>query len=624
MRCFRHPASGHSTRGRFSLISVAIILSTQVSMMLFAQTDPLDPEAEQWVQTTLEAMSLEQRVGQLLKPAIPREVADSPEIAEECVQQVEDLGIGCFTLRVTSAQVALPLVERLQAASEIPLLISVNFERGAGHFWSDATLFPRPMALAATGDPETARTVGAITAHEALACGVHWTLVPICDVNINPANPIINIRSYGEDVDTVSRFSAAFVEGCQGAGLLACAKHFPGHGDTATDSHLGLAVVDVDRARLDAVELPPFRAAIEAGVGSVMTSHIWFPALMGDEGQIPATISPHVLTGLLREEMGFEGLIITDSMAMHGITERLSPGEAAIVAVAAGADVLLDSPDVREAHAALVAAVRDGILDESRIDESAERILRAKARLGLHCGVEVDAEAALRVLRHVHSVGEANSMAQRAITVVRDDQGILPLAASEESSLLHIALYDDWPRWDFDDVNSLRTGLRTRFGHVSTEIAFQNPEVSVIERFEGPRASRMEEGLEDLFGLPPARRAALLEQARDMDITLVTAFVRTASYRGSVGLGEDQLALVHSLADSGRPMILVVLGSPYVLTALPEVPCQILTYDSSALFTSVLPGALVGESPITGRLPVTLPGIAERGHGLQIPARGSH
>ncbi|MBN1476250.1 hypothetical protein JXA47_05825 [Candidatus Sumerlaeota bacterium] len=589
--------------------------------MLFALTESLDPEAERWVQTTLEAMTLEQRVGQLLKPAVPRGAANDPEITEELVRQVEDLGIGGFTLRVTSAQVAIPLIERLQAASEIPLLNSVNFECGAGTFWSDATLFPRQMALAATGDPETARTVGAITAREALACGIHWTLVPICDVNINPANPIINIRSYGEDVDTVCRFSVAFVEGCQGAGLLACAKHFPGHGDTATDSHLGLAVVDGDRARLDAVELPPFRAAIEAGVGSVMTSHIWFPALMGDEGQIPATISRNVLMGLLRGEMGFEGLIITDSMAMRGITERLSPGEAAIAAVSAGADMLLDSPDVREAHAALVAAVRDGILEESRVNESVERILRTKARLGLHHGVEIDAEAALRTLRRGSSVAEAHRMAQRAITVVRDAQGLLPLVASEEASLLHIALYDDWPRWDFADLHSLRAGLRERFGHVSTEIAFQSPEVSVIERFEGLGASRTEEEIGEVFGLPPARREALLDEAQGVDITLVTAFVRTASYRGSVGLGEDQLALVRSLAESGRPVILVVLGSPYVLTALPEVPCQILTYDSSELFTSVLPGALVGEFPLTGRLPVTLPGLAERGQGLQIPAR---
>jgi beta-N-acetylhexosaminidase len=343
---------------------------------------------------------------------------------------------------------------------------------------------------------------------------------------------------------------------------------------------------------------------------------------MGDEGQIPATISHNVLTGLLRGEMGFDGLIITDSMEMHGITERLSPGEAAIAAVAAGADVLLDSPDVYEAHAALVAAVRDGVLDESRINESAERILRTKARLGLHHGVEIDTEAALRTLRHVHSVGEAHRMAQRAITVVRDEQGLLPLAASEEASLLHIALYDSWPRWEFENLHSLRAGLRERFGRVSTEIAFASPEVDVIERFEGPGASRTQEEIGDIFGLPPARREAMLDQARGADVTLVTAFVRTASYRGSVGLGEDQLALVRSLAESGRPVILVVLGSPYVLTAVPEVPCQILTYDSSRAFTSVLPGALVGECPLTGRLPVTLPGLAERGHGLQIPARG--
>lgn len=587
----------------------------------FDATGPLDAESEAWVQSTLASMTLEQRVGQLLKPAIPWQAGTSPEVAQEYVDMINDLDVGAVTLRVRSAREAMALIEQFQAVSETPMIISVNFERGTGTFWSDGTIFPRQMALAATGDPDTARTVGAVTALEALACGVHWTLVPICDVNINPSNPIINIRSYGEDVATVGEFAAAFVDGCQGAGLLACAKHFPGHGDTATDSHLGLAVVEEDRARLDAVELPPFQAVIDAGVGSVMTSHIWFPNLMGDEGQIPATISHNVLTGLLREEMNFEGIIITDSMSMHGVTELLSPGEAAVAAVAAGADSLLDSLDNRAASAGLVEAVRLGVLSESRINEAAERMLRMKARLGLHRGVVIDPEIAMRSLRLPASVAAAHEMAQRAITVVRDDNHLLPLAPTEETSLLHIALYDSWANWDFDDLDTLRAGLRERFGHVTSEIAFESPTVSVIERMEGEGASRTEEEIGSLFGADAERRSALVAQAASADVTLVTAFVRTASYRGSVGLGDEQVALIRELTESGASVILVVLGSPYVLTHLPDVPCQVLTYDTSGLFTTALPGALVGEFPITGRLPVTLPGLAARGDGMQIHAR---
>ena len=428
-------------RGRrhFPLIMAALACGLLLPLVAAPSSPfPLDEEAEAWVRETLAAMTLEQRVGQLLMPRLVRGAATSPEVFEETRRLVEELGLGGITLSVRSAADSVPFLNDLQASSEVPLIVTGNFERGTGHFWSDGTLFPRQMALAATGDPETARLVGEVTGREARSCGVHWVLLPICDVNINPENPIINIRSYGQDPGTVASFAVAFAEGCQAQGVLACAKHFPGHGDTETDSHLALAVVDQELARLAAVELPPFQAVIDAGVASVMTSHIWFPSLMEGEGQVPVTVSRRVLTDLLRGEMGFQGLIISDSMQMQGITDLFDPGEAAVASVAAGVDVLLDPPDARRAAEALVAAVEDGRLTEARIDRSAELILRAKSWLGLHRGAQIDTAQGLSGLRRAEDLAQARELAKRAVTLIRD------LWLPQPRSIEQETLSDEW------------------------------------------------------------------------------------------------------------------------------------------------------------------------------------
>jgi len=598
-----------------------IALASGATMASSDALPTLDTEAEAWVQSTLASMTLEQRAAQLIKPAVPANAPGNPEVLAEYGRMVSELGVGGFTFRVRSARDAVEILNSLQASSEVPLLVSVNFERGTGTFWEEGTIFPRQMACAATGDPDAARTVGVYTAREGLACGIPWTLVPIADVNINPENPIINIRSYGEDVDTVSACVRAFVEGCQGEGMLACAKHYPGHGDTATDSHLELAVVDEDLERLRTVEFPPFQEAIDSGVATVMTSHIWFPALMGDEGEIPATISRNVLTGLLREEMGFEGLVVTDAMSMRGIRDRLPPGEAAAAAVAAGSDMLLDPLEPWEAHAGIVRAVREGTLPEERVNEACERILRAKAGLGLQHSQPVDVEAAMASLGQPDALEAAQGIARRAFTVVRDEQSLLPIDPEEHARVLHISLYDAWSHWNFRDFIPLANGLNTRFESVRYRVAFDPPDPDVTARLIGDeRSAAYIESVEHL-GLDGENRAAIMEEARRADLILISAFVRTASYKSDIGLGENQIALIRSLAAGETPVALAVFGSPYLLTELPSVPCQILTYDDSYLFTGELPGALVGEFPLSGRLPVTLPGIAERGEGVQVPAR---
>src|SRR5579863_2778526 len=309
-----------------------------------------DPSAGPWVKQTLGRMSLEEKLGQLLMvPFFGGFKSTESAEYEELLRSVEEQHVGGFMLatRVAPQGIVLSqvyptaaLANQLQRHARIPLLFGADFERGTAMRLAEGTSFPHAMAVAAGGSPQYAYEVGRVTALEARAAGIHWILAPDADVNSNPANPIINTRSFGEDPERVAEFVCAFVQGVEENGGLATAKHFPGHGDTSTDSHLGLPTVTSDRAHLDRVELAPFRAAIAAGAGSIMTGHLAVPALEPDP-DVPATMSPKITTDLLRGQMGFNGLVVTDALDMGGVTVRYPPGEVAVRSILAGADVLL-------------------------------------------------------------------------------------------------------------------------------------------------------------------------------------------------------------------------------------------------------------------------------------------
>ncbi|HKO56148.1 MAG TPA: glycoside hydrolase family 3 N-terminal domain-containing protein, partial [Thermoanaerobaculia bacterium] len=334
-------------------------------------------------------MNLDEKIGQLIV------AAGTGEELLELVQRYH-LG-GVIWFQSTAAETA-SWNARLQNASKVPLLISADLESGMGMRFTDATWYPWPMAIAATGDPSLAEAVGRATAREALSIGVNHIYAPVADVNVDPDNPVINTRSFGEDPSVVATFVTAFIRGVQSEGALATAKHFPGHGDTHVDSHRSLPVLDVSRSRLDAVELLPFRAAIAAGVASVMVGHLSVPSV----DSVPATISSRVVDGLLRHELGFEGLVVTDAFNMGGITEVLPPDEAVVRAIEAGIDQIVMPVDVPAAIAAIRARV-----PESRIDLSVARILAAKQNVG----------PALQPAPS--SLALAEEVAQRAITLVR-------------------------------------------------------------------------------------------------------------------------------------------------------------------------------------------------------------
>ncbi|MFZ2491101.1 MAG: glycoside hydrolase family 3 N-terminal domain-containing protein, partial [Thermoanaerobaculia bacterium] len=429
-----------------------------------------------------------------------------------------------------------------------------------------------------------------VTATEGLAMGIGVQFYPVVDVQNNPRNPIINIRSFGEDPAKVSSLAIAYLKAVQANGMLATAKHFPGHGDVDSDSHLVLPTLDVDRARLDSVELPPFRASIDAGVAAVMSAHIYLPQLE-TEKDLPATLSKNVMTSLLRDELKFKGLVFSDAMDMGGITTRYDEKEATVRAIEAGNDIVLFPPHVGIAFEAIRDAVASGRLTEARIDESVRRILAAKKQLGLERYKPADVNALTSILGAKEHREIAKRIAEEAITLVRDEKKVLPLKPSPDLSVLHVALLDSRDGW--------------REGPVGNVAAAE-----MLKRF--PRTVNVR-----VDNLTSATEYEVIRKAADLvDAIVVNVFVRVGSYKGSIDLNPQQLSLLRAFAKSARPFVLVLHGSPFLLQSIPELPSYVLTYDTHNDAERVAIRAITGEIPFKGHLPVSLPGLHPRGHGI--------
>ncbi len=560
----------------------------------------LTPTAQQWVNATLAKMSTDEKVGQLLFTTYHGTFTstDSPAY-QQMLHFVNDLHAGGFIIvtrigplgiEKSQAYPTAALNNELQAKAKIPLLIGADFERGSGMRLDEGTSFPTQMALAAAGDPKDAYTMGKITAIEARDVGVHWIYAPVADVNNNPENPIINTRSFGEDPARVAEFVSEYVRGVNENGGLATAKHFPGHGDTAADSHIDLPVIKADRARLDELELVPFRAAIEAGVGSIMTGHLNVPSLEPDPNT-PATLSHNILTGVLREQLGFEGLVITDAMDMGGITVRFAPGEAAVRAVLAGADVLLMPPVPDAAYEALQVAVKSGRISAERLDASVRRILEAKARLGLEKDRFADLAALNTKFASVNWQKEAQDISDRGMTLLRDTPKRLPLDATKPSRALLLAFYADPEPYPGED---LERELRKRFDSVTT--------LRADTRFVS--AANLK--------LPPPD---------SYDLALLALFVRVSDRKGNVDVPAEQAALAEQVYKAGKPVITIALGSPYLIERFPQAETWLGAFGISDVAQISAARALFGEIPIRGHLPVTIPGIGlKAGFGIEVPA----
>jgi beta-N-acetylhexosaminidase len=424
-----------------------------------------------------------------------------------------------------------------------------------------------------------------VIGREGRAVGLALTLSPVLDVNSNPTNPIINTRSFGEDPASVGRFAASYVRGLHAGGLLAMGKHFPGHGDTHTDSHMGLPSVDADARRLETVDLPPFRTAIAAGMDGVLVGHIAVPRVTGDD--VPASVSPKLTGAILRGDMGFRGLVSTDAFNMRGLTSRYSQGDAALRAIDAGADILLQPEDIPGVLDAIERAVRSGRLTEARIDQSVRRILEAKSRVRLERDRNANTGAIASVVGSAEHRRLAMEVAQRSITLVRDRGSLVPLAAGARRILS--VTYSD--------------------GGSSAGSVFNAGLAGPGRTIDAVRASDATDF------------AALRTRANAADLVIVSAYVTPREYRGSVEAGGGFARFVEQLSASGKPVIAVSFGSPYLLRSFPSVPAYVAAWGREAVCQEAAANALLGRAAIGGKLPVSITPDAPRGTGIARPAR---
>jgi beta-N-acetylhexosaminidase len=593
----------------------------------------LDREGEKWAEKTLSRLSLEEKIGQMLMVWARAEFLNlrSPEY-----QRLRDLSrkyhLGGFGLTVWT-QSGLPvksepyeaaaLINELQRHSEVPLIFAADFEQGLFLRLAGTTGFPQAMAFGAAGEPQYAEDFGRITAREARAIGVEWNWFPLADVNSNPANPVINTRAFGSNPQQVGELAAAYIRGARAGGLLTTAKHFPGHGNTGTDSHLGVARVEGDRKRLQTVELPPFQAAIAAGVDAVLVAHVTVPALDPDPNHV-ATTSPVIIEDLLRRQLRFAGLVVSDALDMNGMMRLYEAAggnpsaRAAIDVVKAGNDVVLLPADLDAAYNGLLQAVRSGEISESRIDASVRRILRAKASVGLHRARLVDLQALPEFIGSPESLASGQRVADAAVTLVRDEGGILPLNADADGTAR--------PANPYTRVVKTRTplavvvftdDLRNDAGRVfERQLRARVPEATIVFVDSNTAAFSAEPVLATVSLANKVVAAVFSGPVSGKKV------LAGGELQNKIALEESQAALLRAILERAADRTVVVaLGNPYLASSFPAVQTYLCTFSNAPVSEIGAVKALFGEIDIKGRSPVEIPGFALRGAGLQRPAR---
>ena len=621
-----------SSSGKFAvrLILAALVVSpfcqparlaaSTPAPVVAAKTKPYSRKAStdalKWADKELKRMSLEEKIGQLVAVGLNATYLNqNSEAFKDLRHQIVDNHVGGIILFRGPVYESVVIVNRMQQLAKYPLLISADLEAGPGMRFDDTVNFPWNMAVGATGNPDYARRQGELTAREARALGIQQIYAPVADVNNNAANPVINVRSYGEDPAEVAKMVAAFVEGAQRGGVIATAKHFPGHGDTATDSHRGLPEIDVTRERLNSVELVPFRAAVDAGVGSVMDGHIGLPlidptaitplprevkikAIETDEageivvekGTMPTTLSP-VMNGILRNDLKFEGLIVTDAMSMSGLTLYFTQEEASVRALEAGADLLLKPADTEAAIRGVRNAVKQGRLTENRIEVSARKVLAAKYDLGLMQQRLTPLDEIDRIVGGKETLDLADEIAAHAITLVRNDAKLLPLNLAPKANVFNLAITNG------DD-----------------RLFVTQPFVAMLAR-SGRKVVTIV--LDDRSSEEEVKKALDLAGKAEVVIASLYGRVRSGQAR-SVALPGPGTKALEALIERKAPVVGISFGNPYLLSSFPKLQTYLVAYGDMQSLQGAAAQALLGQSEITGRLPISLPGLYPRGTGIQL------
>jgi len=581
-------------RATFIVALVCVSLLANI-LSLRAQTKQARPNVSAaetlWVEETLKSLTLRERIGQMIVTAASSEFMsfDSERFAE-FKSHIQDLKVGGVIVRRGSPNEVAAMTNEMQRLAGVPLLIAADYERGLRMQMNNGTPFTTNMGVGAGGNARAAYTQGKIIAQEMRAMGVNWLYAPVADINNNPDNPVINIRSFGENPVKVAEFVAAAVRGVQDGGVMATVKHFPGHGDTSVDSHIGLATIDVARERLDKLELVPFRAAIAAGVDSVMTAHVALPRITGDN--LPATLSPKMTTDVLRGELGFKGIIVTDSLGMGAIVKTFPGGEGSVRAIKAGADVALLPPNPRQALDAIEAAVKRGEITEERINESVRRLLAAKYRLGLAGNRFVDLSKVNAMVEQPANLREAARVAEESITLLRNANNLLPLDIERANKAMFIVVAADA---DEEEGRAFMPQVHRRA-----------KAARVVKADSRTTANEYEQ---------------LLKEASAAEVIIVAPFVKRAALKGTVALPDAQAAFLNQLIELKKPIAVVAFGSPYLVRQFAGAPVYMTAYAIEEVAQIAAVRALFGETAIKGKLPVRVPGLFEVGSGLQVVKR---
>ena len=602
------------------LFSFIVLLGLNLNSLAFTasaraeQSQIWAPSKKAWshADKLLRKMSVEEKVGQLVHVGINAKFAnrESP-FFKDLERHVVENKVGGIIFFGAPLYETTIIANRMQALAKLPLLMSLDAETGIGMRFEDATNFPWAMAVAATGEPEYARRMGVITGREAKAIGIRHVYAPVLDVNNNAANPVINVRSFGEDPADVSRFGVAFAQGIQSQNVIATAKHFPGHGDTAVDSHRGLPIIDHSRESLEKTELVPFRAAVAGGIASVMIAHIALPQIDSEEisplanyrggdaeagaeivkekATIPATLSYKVQTDILRKDMGFKGLIVSDAMSMSGLTLYFTQEEAGVRAFLAGTDILEKPADVDAMLRGLATAVRSGRIPMDRLDESVRRQLAWKYEVGLFKEKITSIDQIDTIVSGPETTKLTDEIATRALTLVKNGSGTIPLDKTKRIAVLGISNGFDGPL----TMASLNGSLRAA-GVGFTPAYIQ--ENSTPEQIEAAR-----------------------QAVSGADVVVVGLYGRVRSgARNSVGIPDGGAAILRGLIAARKTVIGVSFGNPYVLGSFPEMDTYLVAYGDMPSLQRAAGRGLTGQQDITGRLPITLPGLFPRGTGVQI------
>ena len=567
---------------RSFIISVIIIFSGYLYPNQF-------PWNKSWAESTLDKLTLREKIAQMMVYRMNMHYLNyNSDEWKEIENLISSDGIGILHIWFGETGSALTMLNKIQRESKIPILVEADIESGLGRRYPGAVTLPPMMAIAATGNSKFAYEAGRISAEESRGVGIHFNLAPVVDVNNNPKNPIINTRSFGEHPDSVIKYSREFIKGLHEHGMLTTAKHFPGHGDTETDSHSSLAQIPSDSARLWQIELPPFKNAIESGVDAIMVAHVNSPEYQ-IHSEDPATLSKFWIQDVLRSKMKFDGVIITDAMDMGGIVKKYSDSYALIETIKAGSDIIIQNNQMKKSIDLVEKAVKNGIISEQRINASTLKVLKMKERLGLHKNKIISMDDTHMSVGKKSNFDLASEIGNRSITLVKNNDNILPLQPKTNDTFYIVDLYDA--------ANNHNESIVTK---------------SLRENGYKVRSFQIDKS----DSLIVANH--ILDQIPSDGLVLLNAYANPVEWKENIFLPSVEADFINRLIKKCSTVIITSFGSPYLIQDFPEAPVYICAYKGSSVMQKAFLNALMGESDINGILPVTIPGIAKRGSGINL------